>query len=60
MNVQIGWWAVPLLMTVITWAWALLRPTREDAYGFDIGYMISLFMAIVMTLGYWLAYFIVF
>lgn len=61
MAVIIGWWVIPLLLTIISWCWAVLTPP-EPTYGWvpDLKPAFRGFGALLVTLAAWLTYFIIF
>jgi hypothetical protein len=62
MTVTIGYWAIPVLLTLITWGLAILWPMEPSRGDYDFGPAVSgLFRfvgGIIGTLVYWLVYFI--
>lgn len=59
MPLEFGWWVVPAVLTLVTWWWAVTRkPRRASRYGFDPTPLLHLAVAVILTLLYWLVYFI--
>lgn len=55
MTITVGWWAVPALITMGTFVYALW-PVRPTGYGADIVGAVSLMAAVIVSLVAWLSW----
>lgn len=53
MTITIGWWAIPLGITVAGLIWGLL-PERPSYYGFDVVGAFKLLGTVIISLIAWL------
>jgi hypothetical protein len=56
-TIVVGWWLLPILLTIAIWVVAFLWPNKNDCYGIG-AFLIGVF-AIIATLSTWLIYFAV-
>lgn len=61
MSITIGWWGIPLAITIISFVWAELKVRNEPrGGGYDFGRGITALMsggaAVVVSLVAWLIY----
>lgn len=57
MAITLGWWLLPLVITIVAWAWALTRPVSHGSYLPDPMPIIWFGAALIVTLASWLTYF---
>ena len=57
-TVTLGWWLLPLIVTLalFVWAWAATPPARHDDWGVDIAPLFTFGFALVLSLVAWLLY----
>ena len=58
MEITIKAWVLPLIITLIAFAYFYFKKTPDHDYGF--GALFNLFITIVITLVSWLIYFIIY
>lgn len=55
MTITIGWWALPLLVTIALFAWAFIIPAQKGGgYGVDLMPLLRLGAAAILSLSSWL------
>ena len=58
----IGWWGIPLLITIITFLWLYINDIKDSharyQYEFDIDGLLKWMLCIIVNLIVWLIYFI--
>jgi hypothetical protein len=61
-TITLGWWALPTLVTLAVWAYAILWPIPNARGDYNFGaaftFLARLVLAVVVTKGAWLVYFI--
>lgn len=55
MTVIIGWWIIPLIVTLVAFGWVVMRSTSGGGYA-DIGAFMDLTVALIVTLISWLVW----
>ncbi|MVB00106.1 hypothetical protein GN330_22935 [Nitratireductor sp. CAU 1489] len=61
MTVSISWWAIPALITAISFSWAFFTPMKPSSdYGFDIMPLFRLGAALIGSLVAWLVWALIF
>ena len=56
MSITIGWWAIPTIITVVIWAWAMHTPAGYHGYAHDPTPLIWGGIAMIVTLFAWMVY----
>jgi len=59
MTITVGTWAIPLLLTVVAWAWATIWTNQQPAGGFmgnSLEGMFAVTGAVVASLAIWLVW----
>lgn len=64
MEITIGWWLLPLLITITTWVYTIVRNASYTHSGtffdIDIAGLYRFACSVIVTLVVWLVYFIIF
>lgn len=57
MTITIGWWLLPLSITLASFAWAILTPARKGGdYSVDLFPLFRFAAAVIVSLAAWLVW----